>query len=268
MPEATAFAPGHWSWAELASPDPELSKRFYRTLFGWGSYTLTVGDLGDYEIFTLDGVQGPEVAGMQALADDSETASWTCYFRTDDIPATLAAVRAAGGMETVEPTDIANLGRMALCTDPEGADFALWYPYHLKGAGVIDEPSAMVWVELAARDTERARRFYGEVFGWKAVARHYHGSVYTHWKAGDLAVAGLIFMDETWPSGDPSHWTPFVWVADCDASADLAVELGAQVRTPPTQREPGRYSVVIDPTGARLGLFTPSVDLHAERTRP
>ena len=268
MPEVTAFAPGHPSWAELASPDPEGSGRFYRALFGWYSYTLTVGDLGEYEIFTLGDVQGPEVAGMQALADDSGTASWTCYFRTDDIPATLAAVRDAGGLETMEPTDVADLGRMALCSDPDGADFALWYPYNLKGAGVVDEPSAMLWVELASRDIERARRFYGQVFGWRAVDRDYYDTVYTDWKVGDRAVAGMVSMEELWPPGHPPHWTPFFWVSDCDASTARAADLGGRVRIPPTDIKPCRFAIVTDPTGARLGLVTPTTDVQAERSRP
>ncbi|NDU76917.1 VOC family protein [Actinomadura sp. DSM 109109] len=268
MPEVTVFAPGYPSWAELASPDPDRSKRFYRGLFGWNSYTLTVGGLGDYEIFTLGGVQGPEVAGMQALADDSGTASWTCYFRSDDLPATLAAVRLAGGLVTVEPLQVADLGVLALCGDLEGADFGLWDAGRLKGAGVVDEPSAMIWVELAARDVEGACRFYGEVFGWTAVERDHDGSPYTYWKIDGRDVAGLTRIDGSWPAEEPSHWTPFFWTVDCDVFTDRAAGLGATVRTPPTDHDLGRFCVLVDPTGARLGLFTPTVDIAAERLRP
>jgi predicted enzyme related to lactoylglutathione lyase len=268
MPEVTSFAPGFPSWAELASPDLERSKDFYCELFGWYCYTLTA-DIGEYEVFTLGDVQGPEVGGMQSLADDSQPASWTCYFRTDDIPACLDTVRAAGGLVLVEPTDIADLGQMALCADPEGADFALWYPYRLQGAGVVDEPGAMCWVELAGHDVEGERRFYGEVFGWRSVTRDYYSSGYTNWKVGDWSVAGMVPMQEWWPAGFPAHWTPYFWVADCDDATARAAELGARVRVQPVDIRPGRFSVVTDPTGARLALLTPAVrDRAAVRSRP
>ena len=257
MPEVTGYTPGFPTWAELASPDPERSKRFYCDLFGWYSYTLTA-DIGEYEIFTLGDVGGPETGGMQTLADDSLPSSWTCYFRTDDIPASLDAVRAAGGLVLVEPTDVADLGRMALCADTEGADFALWYPYHLQGAGVANEPSAMCWVELDCRDVPAARAFYGAVFGWTAVDRDYYASVYTNWKVGDWSVAGMVAMDGRWPPTYPAHWLPYFWVADCDVSAARAAELGGRVHIPPTDIAPGRFAIVTDPSGARLALLTPA----------
>ncbi|MFA1540847.1 VOC family protein [Actinomadura monticuli] len=257
MPEMTSYPPGFPTWAELASPAPERSKDFYRDLFGWYSYTLTA-DVGEYEIFTLGDVQGPEVGGMLTLDDDSLPSSWSCYFRTDDIPACLDSVRAAGGLVLVEPTDVADLGRMAVCSDPEGADFALWYPYRLQGAGAAREPSTLCWVELASREFHAARAFYGAVFGWKAVDRDYYGTVYTNWKIGDWSVAGLVAMDERWPPDYPAHWIPYFQVADCDASTAKAAELGGRVRIPPADVEPGRFSMVTDPTGARLALLTPT----------
>ncbi|MER7545422.1 VOC family protein [Actinomadura sp.] len=268
MPEVTSFAPGFPTWAELASPDPERSKDFYCDLFGWYSYTLT-SDMGEYEMFTLGGVQGPEVAGMQTLADDSLPSSWTCYFRTADMAASLDAVRRAGGLVLVDSLDVADLGQLSVCSDPEGADFALWYPYHLQGAGVVDEPAAMCWVELACRDIEGARRFYGEVFGWRSVERDYHRPVYINWKVGDWSVAGMVPMDEHWPPGYPAHWIPYFWVSDCDESAAAAAELGGRVHIPPTDIKPGRFSVITDPTDARLALLTPAVeDRAAVRARP
>ncbi|MFD0688188.1 VOC family protein [Actinomadura fibrosa] len=263
MPEVSGYDPGWPTWAELASPDPEASRAFYCGLFDWYSYTLTVADLGDYEIFTLGDVQGPEVAGMQTLADDSLPSSWTCYFRTDDVDAAVETVRAAGGQELMEPTDVAGLGRMALCSDLEGADFALWLPFDLRGAGVADEPSAVCWVELACRDVERARRFYGEVFGWKAVDRSYYSRTYTNFKIGEWSVAGLVPLDEFWGPEVPPHWVPYFEVADCDASAERAVGLGARIDLGPTDIAPGRFSVLTDPTGARLTIIKPDRRRHA-----
>ncbi|GAA0236896.1 VOC family protein [Actinomadura nitritigenes] len=258
MPEVTGHAVGRPSWAELASPDVKASRDFYCSLFGWYVYTLTVPEYDDYEIFTLGGVQGPEVAGMQRLADEAQPPSWSVYFRTDDVPATVEAVKAAGGQELVSPMRVADLGEMALCADPEGADFALWTPGGLQGAGVVDEPGAMCWVELACHDVDEARRFYGKVFGWEAVERRYY-SPYTNLKLDGWSFGGIVDIGDLRRNGyeaDP-HWIPYFWVGDCDAVAARACELGGRVLLPPTDIEPGRYSVLADPVGARLAVIAP-----------
>ncbi|MEU5994739.1 VOC family protein [Spirillospora sp. NPDC047418] len=245
-------------WVEIASPDVPASRRFYGELFGWYCYTLATGDYGDYAMFTLRDVNGPEVGGMQPLADDTQPPSWTCYFYTDDVDATLDAVRAAGGQALMEPATIAHMGRAVLCADTQGAGFALYEPRDPGQVPAADEPATMCWVELACRDVREGRRFYGEVFGWEAVDREYHDSVYTNWKVGDWAVAGMVLMDDGWPPDYPAHWIPYFWVPDCDASAARAAELGAKVRVPPSDVETGRFSILTDPTGARFALFTPA----------
>ncbi|MEV5829581.1 VOC family protein [Spirillospora sp. NPDC052242] len=260
MPEVTRYEPGAPCWIDLASPDPGTSRRFYGDLFGWTSYTLTIDTLDDYEIFTLGGAEGPSVGGMQTLADPAQPPSWTCYFTVTDVDAVARAVVAAGGQELVAPVEIAHLGRMAMFADFQGSDFAVWQPHgdELRGAQVVGEPSTMCWVELAARDVEKARRFYGEVFGWRAVERRYYRDyVYTNWKVGDWSVAGLVYMDATWPDEWPGDWIPYFQVADCDAATERAVDLGATVTVPPDDVDPGRFAVIMDPTGARLALISP-----------
>jgi predicted enzyme related to lactoylglutathione lyase len=269
MPEVSGHAPGRPSWAELASPDVRASKDFYCRLFGWYSYTVTVPDFSDYEIFTMGDVQGPEVAGMQELVDDAQPSSWTCYFRTDDIGATVEAIKAAGGQELVPEMSVSDLGRLAVCADPEGADFALWTPGNLKGAGVVDEPSAMCWVELACRDLARAADFYGRVFGWRTVEREYYEH-YTNFKLGDWSVGGMLSVDQLRRNGfegaEP-NWTPYFWVEDCDAAAARTAELGGRVLLPPTDIGPGRYAVLADPTGARLSVIAPILHERAPEVR-
>ncbi|TDD98191.1 VOC family protein [Actinomadura rubrisoli] len=258
MPEVSRYAVGAPCWLDLASPDVGASKEFYRGLFGWSSYTLTVDTFGDYEMFTLGGVQGPEVAAMQGLLDSTQQPSWTCYFSTGDAQECSRAVAAAGGQEQAEPRAVAHLGRMAQFADTRGADFGVWEPYEFPGAAVWDEPSALSWVELVAPDVGEARRFYGEVFGWTAVDRPYYRSGYTVWKVDDHPVAGMIPMDEFWPADHPTHWMPYFTVTDCDASAARAVELGARLRVPPSDVPSARFAVMNDPVGARLAIVTQS----------
>lgn len=55
----------------------------------------------------------------------------------------------------------------------------------------------------------------------------------------------------------PSNWLPYIHVADCDAASKKATKLGA-VKTivPPTDiPNIGRFTVLIDPLGAPIGLL-------------
>ncbi|GAA2158855.1 VOC family protein [Actinomadura napierensis] len=255
MPEA-AIPLGWPGWVDLASPDVPVSKGFYRDLFGWSDFTLAVPGYGDYEIFTLGGDQGPEVAGMQPLTDDAQPPTWTCYFRVEDLQVTADAVDAAGGQELMPPTNVADLGQLALFQDCQGADFGVALPGILRvRAGT--EPSAVRWVELMCPDTRQARHFYSAVFGWQAVDSVYRGRPFIDWRIGDRSFGGTVTTDEL-PPHAPAQWIPYFRVTDCDASAARAAELGARIQVPPTDTQPGRSARMIDPTGAGLGIIAPT----------
>ena len=70
--------------------------------------------------------------------------------------------------------DVLDVGRMAVFADPTGAAGAVWQPRAHIGAGLVNEPGALVWNELSTRDTRRPAAFYTEVFGWEADDRR-HG---------------------------------------------------------------------------------------------
>ena len=42
MGERTQYAPGTFSWTDLATPDPDAAKGFYGALFGWQAEDLPV----------------------------------------------------------------------------------------------------------------------------------------------------------------------------------------------------------------------------------
>ncbi|GAA4078735.1 hypothetical protein HNR30_001501 [Nonomuraea soli] len=247
MLRMTDYPAGMPSWVELATPDPEAARAFYGDLFGWGGYRLSLDSFSDYEIFTLGDVQGPEVGGMLDFSD-SPTASWSAYFRSDELEQTTAGVVRHGGAEVLAPADVANLGRIAICVDPQGADFALWRPYDLKGAGAMNEPSALCHLELLSPDPARSDGFYTAVFGWTTV-RLPDGRTTWHHLGTDVG-------DVTAHDG-PATWRPYFQVADCDAAAARARRLGAADVTPPSGTPLGRRSIVTDPAGATFAILEP-----------
>jgi len=55
MSERTHYAPGTFSWSDLATTDPEGAKAFYSGLFGWEAEDMPVGDGVFYSMMRLGG---------------------------------------------------------------------------------------------------------------------------------------------------------------------------------------------------------------------
>jgi predicted enzyme related to lactoylglutathione lyase len=169
MPEVTEYAPGTPSWVDLASPDPDASRRFYGGLFGWEATDPgPVEESGGYRMLQRD---GRNVAGLGPTQAEGQPAVWTTYVSTDDADAIAARVREAGGQVIMEPFDVLGAGRMAVFADPTGAFISVWQPQSHHGADVVDEPGTLCWNELATRDVDAAKRFYAAVFAWQGDTR-------------------------------------------------------------------------------------------------
>ena len=140
--------------------------------------------------------------------------------------------------------------------DPTGGVFSLW-----RGAeGDPPEtettpPGGFIWNELATQDEKMALAFYEKVFGFTHDAMPMPDGTYFVLKQGDKGRAGLYkSMDATMPT----QWTPYVCVADCDATADQGEGLGATVVVPPTDIPGvGRLAMFIDPQGASFAILKP-----------
>ena len=114
-----ANEPGTLIWNELMTTDPGAARDFYSEVFGVG-IGEPFQDEADYTTFA---VAGHDVGGI-GLAEPGVPPHWAVYFGVADTDATVAAVGAAGGRVNREPADTP-YGRMATCTDPQGARFSL-----------------------------------------------------------------------------------------------------------------------------------------------
>jgi len=110
------------------------------------------------------------------------------------------------------------------------------------------------WVDLQTDDLDGAKRFYAALLGWS-----YNdipigdGSVYAMAQVQGHNVAGL---GERQDESIPPHWNCYVTVADVDASAARAAELGANILAPPFDVfDAGRMSAFADPQGAVLSVW-------------
>lgn len=114
-------------------------------------------------------------------------------------------------------------------------------------------PNAFVHVELNTTDVAQAKAFYGKLFDWTLEDLPMGDSAYTLIKVAKGTGGGM--MKHPVP-GAPSAWLAYVEVADIHTSTQSAKSLGATVMKDVTE-VPGMgwLSIILDPTGAALGLW-------------
>lgn len=177
-------------WTELGTSDLEGAKRFYTELFGWRPETDSRKEAGGYTVAHLGDAA---VAALTPLYQESQPVAWNVSFAVPDADTAVRHVEEAGGTVILGPTDVFDLGRFAVVRDPTGAVFQVWQARSYAGAGLFNAPGSLGWVELATRDTERARDFYTTVFGWSVNASEW----YTQWASTATTSAAW----PTWATG-------------------------------------------------------------------
>jgi predicted enzyme related to lactoylglutathione lyase len=110
-----------------------------------------------------------------------------------------------------------------------------------------------VHVELNTSDVSKAKKFYGELLGWRLNDMPMEHGSYTMIDAGEGTGGGM--MQHPVP-GAPSMWLPYVLVDDIHSATQKAKSLGAKVCKDVTEvKDMGWFSIIEDPTGAVLGLW-------------
>jgi predicted enzyme related to lactoylglutathione lyase len=255
MSERDGYEPGVPCWVATTHPDPQAALSFYTELFGWEVRESPDG----YSLCTL---RGRDVA---AIGEGSPPA-WHTHVWVDSADDTAVTVTEAGGSVVAEPSDIPGVARVALLADPAGAVFGVWQPREHLGARLVNEPGAWSMGALNSPDPDRAKEFYGAVFGWVADTMDLgEGAAFTMFRLTgyeggepEQPVPRDVIATMLPASGDdvPPHWSPDFWVGDSDAAADRAAELGGQVLAPPYDipGTPLRQAVVADPQGATFSV--------------
>lgn len=271
MPERDGYIHGVPCWVEASEPDPEAATDFYRGLFGWEfEDVMPPRSEGKYFIARL---RGGDVAAVGSIPEAAPpTATWDTYIWVDSADETASKVRDAGGVLVMEPFDVMDAGRMAICTDPEGAAFCVWQAKQHKGARIVNEPGSLNLNGLNTRDVEGAKSFYGSVFGWQTLRLDGGAMMWTLPGFGDFlerdnpdlrkqmaeadapegfedVVASIHPIPDDQPD-TPPHWSVIFAANDADATAAKATKLGGKVIVPPFDAPWVRMTIIADPQGA------------------
>src|ERR1700681_4081847 len=120
MLKRDAYPPGVPCWVDTSQPDPETAVGFYSGLFRWDlEDVMPPGSAGKYFIARLH--EGDVAAVGSQTENGPPTAVWNTYISVESADEAAAKVGTAGGRVVTEPFDVGDAGRMAVCTDPEGA---------------------------------------------------------------------------------------------------------------------------------------------------
>jgi predicted enzyme related to lactoylglutathione lyase len=251
--------PGSFCWMELATTDQNAAKAFYTALFGWSANDMPMGPDAFYTMFRLDGRDVG--AGYTMRPEERQHGApphWNLYIAVQNTDDSAARAAELGGKVLAPPFDVFDAGRMAVIQDPTGAIFQIWRPLKHHGIGISNVNGSFCWADLNTGDASAASAFYSALLGWKIEPGEHDPSGYLHIKNGDTFIGGIPPAEFRDPNSPP-HWMLYFAVADCDASTAKATELGARTYMPPMAIEGvGRMSVIADPQGAVLSLFTPA----------
>jgi uncharacterized protein len=263
MSARDGYQPGVPCWVAAVLPDAEAGLAFYTELFGWGAADIMPPDgRGRYYVCTL---RGRDVAAVGSGRGGEVPAvpAWGTYIWVDSADETAARASGAGGSVLAEPFDLGDAGRLAVLADPAGAVFCAFQPARHRGAQVVNEPGAWAMSALLTVDPEGAEGFYGSLFGWQADPMDLGGMQAAMWRLpgyqggepGQPVPADVVGVMLPQAGGQasgapPPNWSVDFWVADADATAARAADLGGKVLAPPTDTPAGRGGLLADPQGA------------------
>ena len=249
-------APGSFCWVELATTDQAAAKTFYTTLFGWTPNDFPMGPGDFYTIFRLDGRDAAAGATMRPEPRKlGVPPHWMLYIETADVDESAKKAAELGAKVLAGPFDVMDVGRMAVIQDSTGAVFTAWTAKSHSGIGIAGVPGTFCWADLITQDPVRAKEFYSALLGWKIAPGEHDTSGYQHIQNGEAMIGGLPpVRPET--AKIPPHWMIYFLVADVDATAAKAKEMGAKILMEPMSVEGvGRLAIIDDPQGAGFAIF-------------
>jgi hypothetical protein len=114
------------------------------------------------------------------------------------------------------------------------------------------------WYELTTQNTDAAKPFYAELFGWKLEPSKLSPVPYDEIHIDDRAVGGMLRIDESWGENwdkIPPHWMTYITVDNCDATVEAITANGGGVCVPPFDApNVGRIAVCNEPSGATFSI--------------
>jgi len=115
--DSETIPPGAWYWTECWTPDRDMALLFYEKVFGF-THETTTSTQGPYYVLMTDGIAR---GGIMQATQPGPPAGWTPYVAVEDCDATAKRATELGARIGLPPTDIPDVGRIAVFMDTSGA---------------------------------------------------------------------------------------------------------------------------------------------------
>ncbi len=255
---------GDFVWYELMTSDSDAAQEFYSGLLGW-NYVDSGQDQVDYRVFSSKEAQiGGQLQLTPPMVEHGARPAWVGYIRVDNVPAALEKARAAGATVLVEGQEVPGVGPFAMLHDPEGAFYYIIDDQSGEESHAFSSHEPKVghcaWNELMAGDTEAARSYYGDQFGWVVADTMDMGplGLYQMFKNGadrDFMFGAVMGRPPEMPV---SMWTFYFRVPEIGAAEDYVKGKGGQIINGPMEIPGGEFVFNgIDPQGAMFSVIGP-----------
>ncbi len=119
------------------------------------------------------------------------------------------------------------------------------------GAGVVNEPGALCWNELATNDMDASADFYRQLFGWNIEPWEGSERPYMIIQVGEKGNGGIRPAQD----GEPPNWAAYFATEDIDAAAAKVEELGGTKLMEPMDIGIAKVLPAADPQGAMFAIY-------------
>ncbi|MFY1699836.1 MULTISPECIES: VOC family protein [unclassified Solwaraspora] len=249
------FRPGEAVWVELSTPDPDKVEPFYRALLGWTVRSERLGAT----TYRMCGIDGRDVAGISnaAALHGGRPRGWIVYFAVDDVSHSAARAVALGGELVTRPRYLPAAGTGAVVIDPFGAAFGLYQGESRSGVQMLNSVGALCWNELDTGEPAESVTYYRSLFGYatRRTGDTPTSRPYTLLMLDDVAVAGVLALDNEWPNLIPAKWITYFAVACLPQALTQVCALGGTPTVGPVDSPYGPLHLVKDPGGHTLCLI-------------
>ena len=243
---------GRFVWFEYFAPDLKKAQGFFGELFNWSTVDVPMPQ-GSY---TMISAGSETIGGYQPLPPGApKHGHWLPHLQVESAAASATKIKEAGGKVRMEPMKLGDVGTMAVVADPLDGTFCLWQPVKAQGDGNWKHHAgAFCWVQLQTADVDKSLAFYQRIGGFGATENAHTPGYKVLTSDGEMR--GGIMKPAT-PM--PQAWTPYVQIANADATVEKAKKLGATIVLPQTDVPTvGRIAVFADPQGGVIGILQPA----------
>ncbi len=234
------YHPGKFIWHDLVTSDVASTKAFYGQLFNW-----TFEQRGRYTIVSLHDKRIGGILDIQPVTPGRHAARWISSLSVSDVDQAVSVVLENGGKIHKGPENILDRGRVALVSDPQGAQLSL---IHTKMGDPSDGPIAegsWLWHELWTNDPDSSVNFYQELAGYSTVEEL---DSYLILKAEDKWRAGIRNL---FNQALEQRWVPVIKVNDVKTISALAKQFGGKVIIEAENPDyADQVALLADPSGA------------------